>query len=184
MDNFPVDTEMESMDDNMFSGETDKNSMTIIKELSELVCDEDAACAADKKALTDRQDKLKSLKIKLYDEMQEAGFMNVKLDNGLTPSRKLETKYFKAGGVDNEELFEWLIAISLGDIIKPTVHHGTLNSALKSHVEQGYEINELLINAVPEKGIRMNGKSKYLAEKVDKVALEARQYDEAHGIGN
>jgi hypothetical protein len=102
--------------------------------------------------------------------MQEAGFQNVKLDSGLTPSRTYITKYFKAAGVDNEDLFDWLNSVDLGDIIKPTVHHGTLNSALKTYVEQGKEISDTLINAVPEKGIRMNGKSKFLAMKTAKAA--------------
>lgn len=149
----------------MFSGETDKNAMAVINEMSELICMEDAACSLAKSELTDRQDKLESIKIKLYDEMLDAGFQNVKLDNGLAPSRSLVTKYFKASGVDNDDLFDWLRGVNLGDIIKPTVHHGTLNSALKAFVEQGNETPDTLINAVPKKGIRMNGKSKFLAMK-------------------
>lgn len=206
---------MNDANEDMFGGETDKNAMTIIEEMAVHVALEDAACVADKKALTDRQNKLKEAKITLFDTMKEAGFQSVKLENGLSPSCNLVTKYFKASGVEDEVLFDWLWGGQLhritvmeileaggipdaessrmaksgmwnvrwlcsvwpglsdefhaasdhdfSDIIKPTVHWGTLNSTMKDFVGGGGELPELVINAVPEKGIRMNGKSKFLA---------------------
>jgi len=159
----------ESTDD-IFGGEEDNNAaITAINELAKHVADEDEACAVAKKELTDRQAKLKLAKEQLYDTLQDAGMQNCKLDCGLNPSRNLVTKYFKAAGVDEGTLFDWLNNNSLGDIIKPTVHWGTLNSTMKEFAEQGHTIPEI-INPVQEKGIRMNGKSKYLASKTAPAA--------------
>jgi hypothetical protein len=58
----------------------------------------------------------------------------------------------------------------LSDIIKPTVHFGTMNSTLKVFVAQGGTVPEI-INQVPVKGITMRGKGKYLAAKATADAV-------------
>jgi len=97
--------------------------------------------------------------------MISAGVGSLKLVNGLTPSISLKRKFFKAQGVTDEQLHEWLRAKGLGSIIREMVHFGTLQSALKAHEEADGDIAANIINVKDERTIRMNGKSKFLAQR-------------------
>ena len=67
----------------------------------------------------------------------------------------------------NPELEAELMAISsdLGDIIKETVHHGTLTSTMKEFEDQGNELPESVFQVSLRPTITMGGKAKYLAAK-------------------
>ncbi len=133
--------------------------------LAEYIALEDDAVTALDTELKDRKKKLDEAKEQLCSLLQQAGLTSIKLASGLTPSIKIETKYYKQKGVADEQLFGWLHDNGLGGIIKPTVHHGTLNSTLTQFTEQGGTAPELIFNISEKKSVRMNGKSKFLAQR-------------------
>ena len=121
----------------------------------------DAELKARKKQLDDAKEQLCGL-------LQQAGLSSIKLESGLTPSVKIEMKYYKQKGVPDEQLFGWLYDKNLGGIIKPTVHHSTLNTTLKQFIEQGGDAPQSIFNICERKSVRMNGKSKFLTQRNQK----------------
>ena len=143
---------------------TDTGSIEVAAaELAEHIAIEDDSLAKLDRELKDRKARQIEAKEKLAEILMQAGLDSIKLSSGLNPSVKIDKKIFKAAGISDEQLFEWLATNQLGDIIKPTVHHGTLNSTLKAFEQQGNELPETMFNVVNQKSVRMNGKSKFLA---------------------
>ena len=94
--------------------------------------------------------------------MQQAGLSSLKLESGLSPRLETKQRISKRGEVENERLFEWLHANGLGDLIKPSVHPGTLQTALAQFAGQGNTLPETIFNEFEQTVIRFNGKSKFL----------------------
>ena len=127
-----------------------------IKELAEII------------VLTEDQiDKLKSdvtdKRAQLITLMQQSGTESVKLESGLAPKLESKQRYSKKSQVEDTAFFKWLSDNGLGDIIRPAVHHGTLNTALDEFNLQGGDVPEELFNSFEQSTIRMNGRSKFLA---------------------
>ena len=137
-------------------------------QLAEHIAVEDDALTQLDTELKNRKKKLDGAKEQLATILQQAGLTSIKLESGLTPSLKIETKYYKQKGVVDEQLFGWLYDNELGGIIKPTVHHSTLNSTLKQFTEQGGAAPESIFNICERKSVRMNGKSKFLSQRNQK----------------
>ena len=137
-------------------------------QLAEHIAVEDDAIVRLDAELKDRKKKLDDARQQLCGLLQQAGLTSIKLESGLTPSVVVETKYYKQAGVPDEQLFGWLYDNNLGGIIKPTVHHGTLNSTLKQFIEQGGAAPQLIFNICEKKSVRMNGKSKFLTQRNQK----------------
>ena len=156
--------------DDIFGGDEEPTNFAAISTLAEFICNEEDALAKIKADHTKRKDANDMAKEQLYDLIKAAGMDSVKLSCGLAPGTKLTDKFYKAAGVTDEDQQEWLIANMMADIIKPTVHFGTFNSAMKTFVAQGGTVPEI-INRVPVKGITMRGKSKYLASKTAPAAV-------------
>lgn len=112
-----------------------------------------------------RKEGLDAAKEQLNQILQEAGMESCKLACGLNPRTKTNTRIFKATGQDDQSLFDWLRNNNLGDIIKETVHHGTLNSTMKEYEDQGNELPESMFQVSVRPTITMGGKTAYLAGK-------------------
>lgn len=145
-------------------GSTAAVEATAAKLAEQIALEDDALSQLDtelkrRKAALDRQ------RTQLANLMIGAGVDSLKLANGLTPSVAIKKKYFKAGGVTDERLHEWLRTAGLGSIIKETVHFGSLQSTMKAHDEAEGEIPSDIFNVKDERGIRLHGKSKFLARQ-------------------
>ena len=97
--------------------------------------------------------------------MQQAGQTAVKLDSGLFPCLETKQRISKRKEIDNEELFDWLYYNGLEDIIKPTVHHGTLQTTLEGFIAAGNELPENIFSQFEQVVIRFNGRSRFLQEQ-------------------
>ena len=75
--------------------------------------------------------------------MNEAGLKNFKNDDGVSVIRR-NISYFNVLAVDRPDLFEWLRNKGAGDLIKETVHHGTLRAFLADYMEQGNWLPEFV----------------------------------------
>lgn len=147
----------------MFGSETESLERTAAQ-LAEFIAIEDDAVSRLKHELTERTENLDACKEQLATVLNQAGLQSIKLESGLSPAVAEKTQYFKAAGVDDPILFVWLRDNDLGDIIKPTVHFGTLQSTLKAFVDGGGVLPEI-INVSTKLTIRMNGKAKFLAAR-------------------
>ncbi len=147
------------------SGVPDADINSKIKKLAEFIAIEDDAVSTLDGQLKVRKSNLEAIKSDLAKLMLDNGMSSVKLDNGLTPSASMNTKYFKAAGVEDEVLFGWLTSNQLEGIIKRTVHFSTLNSTIRDFVDQGGTLQDGLFNVVNQPTIQMNGKSKFLAAR-------------------
>lgn len=94
--------------------------------------------------------------------MQQAGHMAVKLDSGLCPRLETKQRIGKKKDADNETMFEWLSKNGLGDIIKPAVHAGTLQTALEAFTADGKSLPEKIFNQYEQTVVRFGGKTKFL----------------------
>lgn len=154
----------ELSDADMFAGDaTDLNEQ--IRVLAEHVAIEMDAVDKLKKEHSNRKEALDQAKAKLCEILQEAGMESCKLDCGLNPKAKVNRKFYKAEGVDDPMLHDWLRSSDLGDIIVPYVHHMTLQSTLKVYEEMGNELPSNMFNVSLQPTITMYGKAKYLATK-------------------
>lgn len=79
----------------------------------------------------------------LISAMNEAGLKNFKNDDGVSAIRR-NVAYYNVLAVDKPDLFDWLRSKDAGDLIKETVHHGTLRSFLADYVEQGNWLPEFV----------------------------------------
>ena len=138
--------------------ETTKTQMKDIKELAESIVLTEARINELQAETIDKKQQLITL-------MQQSGTESVKLDSGLAPKLESKQRYSKKKQIDDTALFEWLSENGLGDIIRPGVHHGTLNTALDEFSLQGGEVPDDIFNHFEQALIRFNGRSKFLASK-------------------
>lgn len=136
--------------------ETTNTQMQDIKELAESIVLTEARIDKLKSDVTDKRDQLIAL-------MQQSGTESVKLESGLSPKLESKHRYSKKKVVEDSTFFKWLTDNGLGDIIRPGVHHGTLNTALDEFSLQGGDVPEDMFNSFEQPSIRMNGRSKFLA---------------------
>jgi hypothetical protein len=99
----------------------------------------------------------------LIDLMQQTGQASVTLDSGLAPKLEIKQRISKKQDAANETIFDWLKDNGLGDIIKPAVHPGTLQTSLEMFIAGGGQLPETLFSQYEQPSIRMNGRSKFLA---------------------
>ena len=112
------------------------------------------------------EERLYAAKKALYDLIASAGKTEFKCPNGLWPHIRLNRKIFKAKGVSDERLFAWLTENDRGDIIKPTVHWGTLSSTMKEYEDAGNELDPTMFNVVEEPVVTMTNKGKFLKSRI------------------
>ena len=141
------------------------DAMAQIDKLAQHVATEMAACVADKAALTKRNASLDAAKEQLHTMLKEAGMQSCKLECGLNPRATVKMQYYAVGGISGPEMFAWLKANDLADIIKPTVNFNTLQSTLKEYEAQGGEVPDTVITKSPKISVTMGGKSAVLAAK-------------------
>jgi hypothetical protein len=136
-----------------------------VEDLAVHITEEDDALARLKAELSKRQEQLDQAKEELANLLLSNGMEKVSLSNGLTPKAVVKEKIFKAAGVSDEHLFDWLKDHELADIIKPTVHFSTLQSTLKQFRDGGNEIPRDMFNCTEYSTIVLYGKSKFLASR-------------------
>ena len=136
-------------------------------ELAESIAIEDDVLTKMGKELSARKTKLGETKEALGSLLTQAGLSSIKLESGLSPSVKIDRKIFKASGVPDDNMFAWLRDNNLGDIIitKHQVHYQTLQSTLKVFEDGGGDLPGDLFNVSKQTTVRMNGKSKFLANR-------------------
>ena len=134
---------------------TEKQSVTI-KELAEgVVLAEAQIEQMEKQAAEMRQ--------ALVELMQQSGQSAVTLDSGLSPKLEVRQRISKKSDVENEVLLVWLNCNGLGDIIRPAVHPGTMQTALEAFIANGGKLPEELFNSFEQATVRFNGRSRFLA---------------------
>ena len=161
-----IDREGEQATDSMFDTD-DSTAITQIGEMAERLAVEMDAVDKLYKEHSRRKEALDAGKEQLNRALTEAGMDSCKLACGLTPRTRVNERIFKAAGVDDDSLLSWLRDHGLGDIIKETVHHGTLTSTMKEHRNMGNELPESMFQVSLRPTITMGGKSAYLAAKGD-----------------
>ena len=138
----------------MFENES---QITRIKELAEgIVLTEEKIGRLEKEAIA-KKDELIVL-------MQQAGQTAVKLDSGLFPRLETKQRIGKRKEIAADILHSWLAEHGLADIIKPTVHHGTLQTTLEGFIAAGNELPEKLFNQFEQTVIRFNGRTRFVQE--------------------
>jgi hypothetical protein len=101
----------------------------------------------------------------LIELMQQTGQTAVTLDSGLAPKLEIRQRITKKSDVENDTLFVWLNDNGLGDIIKPAVHPGTMQTTLEAFIANGGKLPEELFNSFEQATVRFNGRSRFLANK-------------------
>ena len=116
----------------------------------------------------DRIGRLERIVIAHKDElitlMQQAGQTGVKLDSGLFPRLETKQRISKRKEVAADNLHGWLAFNGLSDIIKPTVHHGTLQTTLEGFIAAGNVLPDDLFSQFEQVVIRMNGRTQFLKD--------------------
>ncbi len=151
----------------MFETETPSGVMNTMAELAEEIAIADEQVKIESAALVKKKDKVAALKEQLNGLMMTNDCADGhKFGNLLYPKPYVKTDVFKAKGVDDETLFEWLRSHDLGDIIKPAVHYATLSSTMKAELESGAALPDIF-NVANKPTVKFVGdsKSKYFAAK-------------------
>lgn len=104
----------------------------------------------------------------LIQIMLQTGQTSVTLDSGLAPKLETKQRIGKKSDAENNSIFAWLKDNGLADIIQPHVHPATLQSSLEAFIAQGGQLPETLFNSFEQSTIRMNGRSKFLANAKSK----------------
>ncbi len=159
----PLNQMLPSDDDVDVLFESSDDIKTQIRETAEWCAIEDDALIKIKDELTTRKATLDLAKEKLCNMLRENGMESCKLESGLNPKAKSVMKYYKAPGIDDATLHNYLKSKDLGDIIQPYVHWQTLNATLKSFEEAGGEVDKAVINPSMTHTVTLYGKSKFLA---------------------
>jgi hypothetical protein len=160
------------MEDNvaaMFEQQIDADTIAELTALAERIAIEDDRIKTATKQLSKDKITLEGLRSALSVALTQNNLKGLPMENGLNPTTRITTTIFKSAGVTDPDLFEWLKAHDLDGIIKPTVHWGTLSSSLKEFVDAGNELPEMF-NKVDKPDIRMNGVSKFLANRSEAPA--------------
>ena len=155
--------------DEMFGTEASPAIMETMSELAEVIAIEDERSKALDKQLKDCKEQLDNMKMQLNELMMANNCANGhKFDNGLYLKPYVRTDVFKAAGVTDEILHEWLRANNLGGIIKETVWWTTLSATMKAEMEQGRSLPEIF-NVANKPSVKFvgNGKVKFLIERSD-----------------
>ena len=97
--------------------------------------------------------------------MQQAGQVGVKLESGLFPRLETKQRISKRKEIEAEQLYIWLVENGIGDIVKPTVHPGTLQTTLEGFIAAGNELPEKIFNQYDQTVIRMTGRSQFLTSR-------------------
>jgi hypothetical protein len=139
----------------MFENES---QITRIRELAEgIVLTEEKIGRLEKEAIAKKE--------ALISLMQQAGQTGVKLESGLFPRLETKQRIGKRKEAAADELHIWLAEHGLSDIIKPTVHPGTLQTTLEGFIAAGNELPSEMFNQFEQTVIRFNGRSRFLQEK-------------------
>jgi len=159
--------EAEQSIDEMFATETAPGIMDTMAELAEVIAVEDEKCKRLDTELKERKEQLGNIKQQLHELMMANNCAEGhKFDNGLYLKPFVRTDVFKAAGVTDEQLFEWLRANELGEIIKEAVLWNVLSATMKTEMEQGRSLPEIF-NVANKPSVRFvgNGRVKFLAAK-------------------
>ncbi|HPC97035.1 MAG TPA: hypothetical protein PLU87_18990 [Sedimentisphaerales bacterium] len=166
-DNKPTDATPKESDASILNAFEAPNAVQVATEQVQALAEEivmgDAELDNLKAQVAAKEEQLYRARKALYDLLASAGKTEFKCPNGLWPHTRLNKKVFKAKGVSDEQLFEWLHNNGLDSIIKPTVHWGTLSSTMKEYEDAGNEIPSEIFNVVEEPVVTMIGKGKFLA---------------------
>ena len=135
----------------------DDGHLKKIKELAESIVLTEEKIGRMEKEVIARKEALISL-------MQQAGQTGVKLDSGLAPRLETKQRIGKRKEIEAGDLHIWLARHGLADIIKPTVHPGTLQTTLEGFIAAGNALPEKIFNQYEQTVIRMNGRSQFLAD--------------------
>ena len=155
-----MDTEINT--DEMFGGDDNSITVQILSELSEFIALEMDAVSKLEAERIKRSDIVKRAKEKLHLLLKESGLKSAPFESGLYPLPTTSEKYKRASGVTDEELFSWLRKENLQNIIKLTVHSGTLQSTIRDHVGLGHEIPENIIRHWSELSVTMRGRTNFI----------------------
>ena len=136
----------------MFS--TDRQ-ITAIKELAEMIVLAEDRIARFERIVIAKKDELIAL-------MQQAGQVGVKLESVLFPLFETQQRISKRKEIRAEQLYIWLVENGIGDIVKPTVHHGTLQTTLEGFIANGNELPPEMFNQFEQVVIRFNGRTKFI----------------------
>ena len=159
--------EAEQSIDEMFGSETAPGIMDTMAELAEVIAVEDEKCKRLDTELKDRKEQLENIKQQLHELMMANNCAEGhKFDNGLYLKPFVRTDVFKAAGVTDEQLFEWLRANELGEIIKEAVLWNVLSATMKTEMSLGRSLPEIF-NVANKPSVRFvgNGRVKFLATK-------------------
>ena len=144
----------------MFEDTTATNN---IETLAIAVAIEDEAISNLAAELIKRKAAQEQSKTDLSMMITASGQRSAPLTCGLTITTKTVIKYFKAAGLEDEDLFAWLSSHELEHIIKPVVNYNTLNRSLADWTDiPGNELPEIF-NRSATPGVTMGGKTKFLA---------------------
>jgi len=157
--------EAEQSIEEMFSSETSLGIMDTMSELAEAIVIEDEHAKSLERQLKDTKEQVDNMKTQLNELMMANNCAEGhKFDNGLFLKPYVKTDVFKAAGVTDDVLHEWLRANDLGRIIKETVWWTTLSATMKAEMEQGRSLPEIFLVANrPTVKFVGNGKVKFLA---------------------
>lgn len=158
---------MDTKIDDMFNVETEGFLDSIEKLATDIATREEECAVLDAKLKKDKAE-IEKMKEDLSNLMSQNGMESVKLSNGLSPRVKSTTKYYKQAGITDEELFPFLVTNGMDGIIKPTVHFGTLQTALREYLAQGNHLPDNLFNEVTTNSVTMYGKAKFYREHLMK----------------
>ena len=138
----------------MFENET---QITQIKDLAEMIVLAEDRIARFERIVIAKKDELIAL-------MQQAGQVGVKLESGLFPRLETQQRISKRKEIEAEQLYIRLVENGIGDIVKPTVHHGTLQTTLEGFIAAGNELPPEMFNQFEQTVIRFNGRTRFLQE--------------------
>ena len=150
---------MDNVED-IFQGESGSacnnlNSLAPLVEELAILVNQQKAAEAEANSL---KKKVSILMSSLYSQLMVNQCQNGhKFDSGINVKPVLKESVFKAGGVQDEELFEYLNSQSLGHIIKPTVHWKTLTSVMLGERELGRELPEDMFTVKAEQRVQFVG---------------------------
>ncbi len=147
-----------------FEDAIDKDFIEYIRSAAESIVKEEKLLALIKKDHIERTRKLEERKTKLATDMNAAGVVSQKFDNGLNPSVSTAMKIYKAAGVTDDMISDWYESVGLGECVKTrrSVHHQTMQASIKERLDQDKDVPPALFNVSKAPTVKLGGKSKYL----------------------
>jgi hypothetical protein len=136
----------------------DDNQLKLIGQLAEgIVLTEDKIGRLKKEVV--------ARKYELIALMQQSGILSTKLDSELIPRLETKQRISKREEIESDDLHSWLAKHDLADIIKPTVHSGTLQSTLEGYIAKGNELPSEMFNQFEQTVIYVGGRAQFLQER-------------------